>query len=64
MAQVVIPPDLKPIWVYCHRAVMEEVRKPCQGRVTSRTYRQRIAEGVLQAIDQIAYKRGDRKSVV
>ena len=52
-----IPPDLRRYEKNCHKAIMEERFKPCHGSAAERTYRHRMAEGMLQAIYQAAHKR-------
>ena len=52
-----MPPNLRPYEAYCHKAIMEERFKQCHGNIAERTYRHRLADGMLQVIYQIAHKK-------
>ena len=53
-------PNLRTYEAHCKQIVVEERPKPCHGRLTYRTYRHRMANGMLQVLSQISHKRKAR----
>lgn len=50
-------PNLRSYEAHCHQVIVEERPKPCHGRKAYRTYRHRLANGMLEVLNQIAHKR-------
>jgi len=51
-------PTIGEIIARCHLAIMEEKPKPHEGKANHRTWRERMAAGIIEAIE---FRRHDRR---
>ena len=52
-----VPDDLRPYETHCHKIIAEEHFKRMRGTKPTRTFRHRMARGMLQTIYHCARKR-------